>query len=212
MKNGMLMHNDMLIKRNQWTNWLPMFPKDKRAKFDSDYVGFQKKNDEGYHMGGCYIYAYDPTGSISENNNSKYGIKPYLKDEVIYIGTAGSSLFRGICSRTMDFSGTVIRGLAQKNPYENGMYFRALFEEKNKRHIYVSYYPMGFGEDIKIKAHKRESILISEYKDMYGSLPPIDGRQGPEVMIKEYAKALTVTQLKEHIDWSINHLEYRSIL
>jgi len=183
------------------TKWLSIFPNDQRAKFDNDYVGFAKKDDRGFNMGGCYLYAYDPTGEILNETPD------HLDERVIYIGTAGSSTARGICSRTLDFSGTVIRGLSQKNPYENGMYFRAIYGEENKRHLYVAYFPMGYGPEIKLKAHGKESELISEYKSVYGSLPPVDGRQGPEVMIREHAKALTVSQMKEHIRWCMNQLK-----
>jgi hypothetical protein len=183
------------------TKWLSIFPNDQRAKFDNDYVGFAKKDDRGFNMGGCYLYAYDPTGEIVNETPD------HLDERVIYIGTAGSSTARGICSRTLDFSGTVIRGLSQKNPYENGMYFRAIYGEENKRHLYVAYFPMGYGPEIKLKAHGKESELISEYKSVYGSLPPVDGRQGPEVMIREHAKALTVSQMKEHIRWCMNQLK-----
>lgn len=183
------------------TKWLSIFPNDQRAKFDNDYVGFAKKDDLGFNMGGCYLYAYDPTGEILNETPD------HLDERVIYIGTAGSSTARGICSRTLDFSGTVIRGLSQKNPYENGMYFRAIYGEENKRHLYVAYFPMGYGPEIKLKAHGKESELISEYKSVYGSLPPVDGRQGPEVMIREHAKALTVSQMKEHIRWCMNQLK-----
>jgi len=87
------------------------------------------------------------------------------------------------------------------------MYFRAIYGEENKRHLYVAYFPMGYGPEIKLKAHGKESELISEYKSVYGSLPPVDGRQGPEVMIREHAKALTVSQMKEHIRWCMNQLK-----
>lgn len=178
---------------NEFTKWLPIFPEDERAKFDDEYVGFKKKNEEGYHMGGCYLYAYDPTGEIANR-------KPHHLDVAVkYIGVAGSSTHRGICSRTLDFSGTVIRGLSQKNPYENGMYFRAKYGEVNKKHLYVAYLPMGYGEAIKIPAHNQETKMIKEYKETYGCMPSLDGRLGPEIMIKEFAKALTVEQLKEHI-------------
>jgi hypothetical protein len=183
------------------TKWLSIFPNDQRAKFDNDYVGFAKKDDRGFNMGGCYLYAYDPTGQIVNDTPD------HLDERVIYIGTAGSSPARGICSRTLDFSGTVIRGLSQKNPYENGMYFRAIYGEENKRHLYVAYFSMGYGPEIKLKAHGKESEMISEYKSVYGSLPPVDGRQGPEVMIREHAKALTVSQMKEHIRWCMNQLK-----
>lgn len=185
---------------NSWTKWLPIFPNDQRAKFDDEYVGFDKKNAMGYHMGGCYLYAYDPTGEILNNEPD------FLDERIIYIGTAGSSTARGICSRTLDFSGTIIRGLQQKNPYENGMYFRSIYGEENKRHLYVAYFTMGYGESVKMKAHSKESQLLREYKELYGCLPPVDGRQGPEVMIKEYAKALTVDQLKSHIEWCKSQL------
>jgi len=178
-----------------WTNWLPIFPNDKRAKFDSDYVGFDKKDEYGYNQGGCYLYAYDPTGAIVNESVD------HLDERVIYIGTAGSSVARGMCNRTMDFSGTVMRGLAQKNPYENGMYFRALFGEENKRHLYVAYYPMGFGDAVKLSAHGMESLLLSEYKDQYGRLPEVDGHQGPEVMVKEYCKAMSAEQLGDLIQF-----------
>ena len=183
------------------TKWLSIFPNDQRAKFDNDYVGFANTDDRGFNMGGCYLYAYDPTGEIVNETPD------HLDERVIYIGTAGSSTARGICSRTLDFSGTVIRGLSQKNPYENGMYFRAIYGEENKRHLYVAYFPMGYGPDVKLKAHGKESEMISEYKSVYGSLPPVDGRQGPEVMIREHAKALTVSQMKEHIRWCMNQLK-----
>lgn len=183
-----------------WTNWLPIFPNDKRATFNSEYVGFEKKDDEGYNQGGCYLYAYDPTGAIMEERPD------HLDSRVIYIGTAGSSVARGMCNRTMDFSGTVMRGLAQKNPYENGMYFRALFGEENKRHLFVAYYPMGFGESVKLAAHGMESLLLSEYKEQYGELPPVDGHQGPEVMVREYAKAMEPQQLKDLIGYIKNEL------
>lgn len=177
----------------RFEKWIPIFPNDERAKFDDEYVGFKKKNAEGYHMGGCYMYAYDPTDEIVNR-------KPdHLDIACKYIGTSGSSTHRGICSRTLDFSGTVMRGLEQKNPYENGMYFRALFGEENKRHLYVAYMPMGYGEKIKLLAHKQEGLLLRDYKETYGSLPQFDGRLGPEIIIKEYAKALTVEQLTKHI-------------
>ena len=181
--------------------WLSIFPNDTRADFDNEYVGFQKKDKDGFHMGGCYLYAYDPTGEIVNETPN------HLDERVIYIGTAGSSTSRGICSRTLDFSGTVIRGLNQKNPYENGMYFRAIYGEQNKRHLYVAYFAMGYGPDVKLKAHGKESQFISEYRKLYGDLPPVDGRQGPEVMIREHAKALTPSQMKEHIEWCMEQLK-----
>ena len=186
---------------NCWGKWLKIFPNDERAKFDDDYVGFSKKNEDGYNMGGCYLYAYDPTGDI-EN------VEPdHLDERVIYIGTSGSTVCRGICSRTLDFSGTVIRGLKQKNPYENGMYFRALIGEENRRHLYVAYFPMGYGDEIKLKAHRKESELLKAYKETYGSLPKVDGYLGPEVMIKEHAKFLSTKDLKNHIEYCKRLLE-----
>ncbi|MDC6463750.1 hypothetical protein PQZ07_00460 [bacterium] len=175
---------------NEWTNWKPIFPNGERAKFDSEYIGFEKKNKNGFNQGGCYLYAYDPSGNIVNERVD------HLDERVIYIGTAGSSVARGVCSRTMDFSGTIIRGLEQKNPYENGMYFRALYGEENREHLYVAYYPMGFGQDVKLSAHGMESLLLSEYKEQYGELPSVDGYQGPEVMVYEYLKVMTDEQKK----------------
>jgi hypothetical protein len=185
---------------NVWTKWVPIFPNDTRAKFDDKYVGFAKKDSNGFNMGGCYLYAYDETGEIMNDTPD------HLDPRVKYIGTGGSSKARGICSRTLDFSGTIMRGLSQKNPYENGMYFRAMFGEEYKRHLYVAYFPMGYGDAVKLLAHAKESEMLKEYKSVYGSLPDLDGRQGPEVMIKEYAKALTVQQMKEHIEWCTKQL------
>lgn len=193
-------------KLNVWGKWIPIFPNDTRAKFDDDYVGFSKKDEFGFNMGGCYLYGYDETGEIVNDEPD------HLDSRVKYIGTGGSSKARGICSRTLDFSGTIMRGLSQKNPYENGMYFRALYGEEHKKHLYVAYFPMGYGESVKLIAHAKESQMLNEYKGVYGSLPDLDGRQGPEVMIKEYAKALTVQQMKDHIRWCTDKLKFGGLL
>jgi len=176
---------------NEWTNWKPIFPNGKRANFDSEYIGFEKKNKNGFNQGGCYLYAYDPSGNIVNERVD------HLDERVIYIGTAGSSVARGVCSRTMDFSGTILRGHKQKNPYENGRYFCALYGKENKEHLYVAYYPMGFGQDVKLSAHGMESLLLSEYKEQYEKLPPVDGYLGPEIMVYENLKAMTDEQIDE---------------
>jgi len=189
---------------NTWGEYIPLFPNDERATFGSEYVGFCKKNNEGYNMGGCYMYAYDPTGKIVDCDPN------HLDERIIYIGTAGSSEHRGICSRTLDFTGTIMRGFKQKNPYENGIYFRALFGEENKRHLYVTYFPMGYGKKIKIPAHNKEKELLDEYKECYGSLPKIDGRLPQATIAREHARCLTPKELEEHIEHCIKLLSKES--
>ena len=46
--------------------------------------------------------------------------------------------------------------------------FVLLYGEENREHLYVAYYPMGFGQDVKLSAHGMESLLLSEYKEQYG--------------------------------------------
>lgn len=185
---------------NYKSKWIPLFPNDERVKLNDDCVGFIKKDENGFHMGGCYLYAYDPSGEILKRSPN------HLDEGVIYIGTAGSSTSRGVCSRTADFLGTILKGHIQKNPYENGLYFRALFGEENKKHLYVAYFPMGYGQDVKLKAHKKETEMIEDYKEVYGKLPPVDGHLGSAVMVKEHIKMMNPVELEEHIEYAINYL------
>jgi hypothetical protein len=179
---------------NYESKWLRLFPNDERVKLTDQYVGFPKKDENGFHMGGCYLYAYDPTGELLKRSPN------HLDESIIYIGTAGSSTSRGICSRTADFLGTILKGHIQKNPYENGLYFRALFGEANKKHLFVAYMPMGYGSEIKLKAHKKETEMIEEYKEVYGKLPSVDGHLGSDIMINEHLKMLNRDQLKKHLE------------
>lgn len=190
---------------NNWVKWVPLFPNDVRADFNSNYVGFKKRNVDGYNMGGCYMYAYDPTGEIVDSDPN------HLDERVIYIGTAGSSKHRGICSRTLDFTGTIIRGFKQKNPYENGIYFRALFGEENKRNLYAAYFPMGYGEEIKIPSHNKEKELLDEYKECYGSLPKVDGHFSQATIALEHARCLAPKELEGLIEQCLKLLPKESL-
>jgi len=171
----------------QTTGWVSLkdgLPTDESA-------GFDKKNKDGYHMGGCYMYAYDPSGEIVNEQPD------HLDSRVIYIGTAGSSTSRGIRSRTADFWGTVRQGYTQKNPYANGILFRGHFGEDLREHLYVAYIPMGYGSHIKLAAHGLETELLYEYKCKYGSLPCCDGNIPNVLNAKELLKVMTDAELAE---------------
>jgi hypothetical protein len=149
---------------NYQPKWIPLFPNGERNIPSSEMVGFEKKKD-GYSMGGCYLYAFDKTGDVVNRTPN------HLDQSIVYIGTAGSSKHRGIVSRTQDFTTTIIRGNELKNPYANGIHFRIQEGVENRKFLYASYIPMGYGPDVKLKAHERESQLLSDYKNEYGSLP-----------------------------------------
>ena len=149
---------------NYQPKWIKLFPNGERVIPSSEVVGFDKKED-GYSMGGCYLYAFDKTDEVESRTPN------HLDENVVYIGTAGSSKFRGIVSRTQDFTTTILRGNELKNPYANGIQFRIQEGVETREHLYVSYIPMGFGPEVKLKAHEKESQLLNEYKDRYGSLP-----------------------------------------
>lgn len=180
----------MSLYENYTSTWIKLFENGERRKLTDDIVGFNKKNDEKYHMGGCYLYAYDPTHEIAGD------IANHLDPKVVYIGTAGSSTFRGICSRTGDFTGTIMKGAQQKNPYDNATLFRILYGEENRDGLYVAYLPMGYGKHIKIPAHRLEKQLQDQYIQMYGSLPPCDGPIDTSDRIVELYKQLNSTQQK----------------
>lgn len=180
----------MSLYKGYKPKWIKLWDGDHRKKLNSEVVGFPKRNEDGYHMGGCYLYGYDPTHLISDQ------LAHHLDPRVVYIGTAGSSTFRGICSRTQDFTGTVIRGIKQKNPYDNGTLFRIKFGEKNRDNLYVAYYPMGYGEGIKIPAHGMEKNMIDEYRMKYGSLPCCDGPIDTKDRIVEQYKQLSNSDQK----------------
>ena len=173
------------------SKWIKLFPNDEAKHPTDEDCGFSKKDSDGYHMGGCYMYAYDPSGSIVDEDPD------FLDDRVVYIGTAGSSKSRGIRSRTADFMGTIVKGYVQKNPYANGILFRGKFGEENKKHLYVAYLPQGYGPDIKELAHRREGEMLREYRDTYGSLPPCDGAIPNEIVAKEIFKISTEDELKK---------------
>ena len=176
------------------TKWIKIFPNDEANHPTDEDCGFSKKNSDGYHMGGCYLYAYDPSDSIA-------GEAPdFLDDRVIYIGTAGSSKSRGIRSRTADFMGTVVKGYEQKNPYANGILFRGKYGEENKKHLYVAYIPQGYGSDIKLQAHQKENEMLREYREFYGSLPPCDGAISNEIIFDEMIKVSTEDQRQRWIE------------
>lgn len=171
--------------------WIPVFPDGNRAKLTDEIVGFQRTREDGYKMGGCYLYAYDPTGEIVNEEPN------HLDERVVYIGTAGSSTSRGICSRTNDFTGTVVAGYKQKNPYANGILFRGKYGEKNCKHLYVAYMPMGYGDEVKLAAHNMETVLLREYKEAYGSLPPCDGAIPNLILAKEILKVASTDEVNE---------------
>ena len=182
------------------SKWIELFPNDKMKHPTDEDCGFSKKDPDGYHMGGCYMYAYDPSGSILIEDPD------FLDDRVVYIGTAGSSKSRGIRSRTADFMGTIKKGYVQKNPYANGILFRGRYGEENKKHLYVSYLPQGYGPGIKDLAHRRESEMLREYRDTYGSLPPCDGAIPNVIVAKEIFKVSTqdeIKKLKKMLDFFI---------
>lgn len=191
------------MKLNQWTEWKPLFEQYtgrlgqtliKRVDFTDRWAGFDKRDYwSGYHMGGCYMYAYDPDGKIRNRD-------PIIED-ASYIGVAGSSTHRGICSRTLDFTGTVMRGLAQKNPYENGMYFRALYGKEQAHNLLVAYFPMGYGTDVKLPAHGKEKQLLDAFMDKFGRLPEFDGRLSLDILAREYARSMSAEELKSHIEF-----------
>lgn len=154
---------------NYQPTWIKLWNNGERKKLTNKVIGFNKVDPTTrYYMGGCYLYAYSPKdieGTAAD----------HLDPSVIYIGTAGSSTHRGICSRTADFTGTVIRGIQQKNPYDNGTLFRIKYGEENKDNLYVAYMPLGYGSSIKEPAHRLEKQLQFEYIAKYGSLPSCDG-------------------------------------
>ena len=178
-----------------FVKWVKLFNSEgERIPYDNDYVGFEIKNPEGYFQGGCYLYGYDPTGSLL------YETPHHLDERVPYIGVAGSSKHRGLVSRTADFCGTIVRGFNQKNPYANGVLFRSKYGEENRQHLYAAYLPMGFGEQIKIPAHNQEGRLLCDYKEAYGELPPCDGAIPHESNILEIVKVMSMDQRKNILE------------
>jgi hypothetical protein len=153
---------------SKFVKWSPIFnPDGLRPKVTDEYLGFVKRNENGLYMGGCYMYAYDTSGSIVSETPT------HLDSRVIYIGTAGSTEHRGIHSRTADFAGTITNGHNQLKPYHNGMIFRDKFGVENRTNLYVAYMPMGYG--IKQEAHDMEIALINEYRDHFGQLGACHG-------------------------------------
>ena len=166
------MYDDKVL--NVWTNWIPL----KDGLPNDEHAGFTKVNGDKFHMGGCYLYAYDPTDEILVETPD------HLDERVIYIGTAGSSTSRGIRSRTADFFGTIKKGYQQKNPYANGLLFRGKYNA-DIEHLYVAYFPMGYGEQVKLLAHRKEGEMLREYRDEYKQLPSCDGAIPNVLNIKE---------------------------
>lgn len=180
----------MLLYNDYQPKWIRLWDESGVCKLSDEVVGFNKKNQEKYHMGGCYLYAYDPEHKIAGEEVD------YLDERVVYIGTAGSSKYRGIRSRTADFMGTITRAAQLKSPYTNGTLFRIKYGEENKENLYVAYYPMGYGEEIKIPAHGLETRLHKEYVAKYGGLPTCDGPICTQDRIMEMFKQLSKSEQK----------------
>lgn len=144
--------------------WIELFPNGERRIPKDEHLGFNKKS-EGFHMGGCYLFAFDESREIESRTPN------HLDEKVRYIGTAGSSEQRGIISRTQDFTTTILKGRQLKNPYANGMQFRIQEGVEKREYLYASYIPMGFGPEVKIQAHNKETQLLEEYEEHYGKLP-----------------------------------------
>ena len=182
----------------KFARWIPIFDETGiRPKVTDEYLGFKKKDDRGYKMGGCYMYAYDPTGEIANETPD------HLDPRVIYIGTAGSTTHRGIHSRTADFAGSIVNGHNQKRPYHNGMIFRDKFGVENRKHVYVAYYPMGY--DLKQETHDAEVELLTERKNAFGELPACHGSYTPIVTRREL-KDILLSLSKEDAEWAAEFL------
>ena len=154
---------------NKWTNWKPMVnPDGKLPKRDENFLGFTPKDEDGYHMGGIYLYAFDETGDIVNDDVD------ILDDRIIYNGAAGSTKHRGIIHRSQDFMGSVLQGQKQKRPYHNGMIFREKFGIENHVYLYSAYFPMGFGLDKQIY-HDEEMRVQATIMKHKGELPPCHG-------------------------------------
>jgi hypothetical protein len=153
---------------SKFVKWSPIFnPDGLRPKVTDEYLGFVKMNENGLYMGGCYMYAYDTSGSIVSETPT------HLDSRVIYIGAAGSTKHRGIHHRTGDFAGSITNGHNQRKPYPNGMIFRDKFGVENRANLYVAYMPMGYG--IKQEVHDMEIALINEYRNHFGQLGACHG-------------------------------------
>ena len=189
---------------NQWTSWKPMVnPDGKLPKRDKNFLGFEPKDKDGYHMGGIYLYAFDETGDIVNDDVD------ILDDRIIYNGAAGSTKHRGILHRSQDFMGSVLQGENQKRPYHNGMIFREKFGIENHVHLYSAYFPMGFGLDKQIyhDEEMRVQAMIMKHK---GELPPCHGSYD-SVNLRQVKDAINAgifsdSELKEILKIIVNKL------
>ena len=197
-------NSDKSFELNQWTSWKPMVEtKGKQPKRDKNFLGFEPKDKDGYHMGGIYLYAFDETGDIVNDDVD------ILDDRIIYNGAAGSTKHRGILHRSQDFMGSVLQGENQKRPYHNGMIFREKFGIENHVHLYSAYFPMGFGLDKQIyhDEEMRVQAMIMKHK---GELPPCHGSYD-SVNLRQVKDAINAgifsdSELKEILKIIVNKL------
>lgn len=193
-----------VVYKNEFTKWIPIFPNGRKAILTDSYVGFTKKNAKGYHMGGCYLYAYDPSGNIQKEAPN------HLDERVQYIGAAGSSTYRGVRNRTTDFSGAIVKGMEHKKPYPNGLMFRFLYGEEQKQHLYVSYFPIGYGNHIKRLAHSYEQVFQNERKEKYGELPPLHGDLSKELEFFHKMQKMNLQELERINKYSAAIIEAKN--
>jgi hypothetical protein len=157
------------------TNWIPLFPNGFhnfsaiKESLNFDIYQYDKKKGQNYCVGGCYLYAY------STKNLSQKSVM-YNQKEIVYIGEAGSSPYRGILNRTMDFVATLKHGFKQKQPSEHAIHFLAKFGKSNLKNLYVCYIPIGFGEITKTDSLFFEDLLLEDYAFTHGDYPILNRR------------------------------------
>lgn len=145
----------------KFTAWKRLYDNDGNInRLTEEFLGFPKKDDRGYLVGGCYMFAYseediegvpaDPTQSVVE-----------------YIGAGGSSKKSGMLRRTNDFRASI----TGNSGYCNGLQFKRKFGVEKRTNLYVAYCPLGYGLRKQI-AHDQEIAFQEQYKAANGGILP----------------------------------------
>lgn len=151
----------MTASTPEWTKWKPLFNSHGQLnQLTNEFLGFDKVNENGYKIGGCYMFAY------SEEDISNIQAAP-SQSFIEYIGAGGSSTKSGMIRRTNDFRSSI----TGSSRYGNGVQFIRKYGFDKRINLYVAYFPLGF-EIRKQIAHDCEIAFQEIYKHHNGGKLP----------------------------------------